>query len=219
MIMSRMTLRPQAASRLGVYEAHQALWLAFADGPERTRDFLYREMDGFGPAARGGRQFLVVSSRAPRLDQGLWDAQQKPYAPRLRRGERILFTLRVNPVRKIRDEQRRQIRLDMVEHRLQSMPEQDRPPRLAVAQEEGLTWLRHRQEALGLAVDFEACVVEAYRKWRFRKPRMEKDVVIATMDLRGFATVSDPEALVRALFHGVGPAKAFGCGLLLARRP
>ncbi|MGA7978862.1 MAG: type I-E CRISPR-associated protein Cas6/Cse3/CasE [Chromatiaceae bacterium] len=38
------------------------------------------------------------------------------------------------------------------------------------------------------------------------------------MTFEGVLTVRDPHALVRHLENGIGPAKAFGCGLMMVRR-
>ena len=215
MYMSKLVFDRVALARRGVYEAHQALWEVFSDGPKRKRDFLYRETD---PGV-----FLTVSSREPGPRPQLVAVDTKPYAPRLRAGERVLFSLRVNPVRKTRDEHGRQVRHDIVQDvRKRLMAEgavgKALPTRLELAERTAGAWLAARRDALGLEVDADTLMVEAYDNQRFRKERGGPMVVVSTLDLRGFATVADPEALRGALFKGIGPAKAFGCGLLLVRR-
>ena len=215
MYMSKLVFDRVHLARRSVYEAHQALWDVFSDGPERERDFLYRETD---PGV-----FLAVSAREPGPRPQLASADTKPYDPRLRAGERVLFSLRVNPVRKTRDERGRQVRHDIVQDlrkRLmaEGTPQQRLPTRLELAERTAGHWLAARRAALGLEIDSEALMVEAYDNRRFRKAKGGAEVVVTTLDLRGFATVADPEALRTALFEGVGPAKAFGCGLLLVRR-
>ncbi|MEA2080768.1 MAG: type I-E CRISPR-associated protein Cas6/Cse3/CasE [Pseudomonadota bacterium] len=44
-----------------------------------------------------------------------------------------------------------------------------------------------------------------------------KEINFSTLDYSGLLTVTDPELFKAALFQGIGPAKAFGCGLLLVR--
>ena len=215
MYMSKLVFDRRALARRGVYEAHQALWDVFSDGPDRRRDFLFREMD------QGA--FLAVSGRRPEPGPELATLQTKEYAPRLRAGERVLFSLRVNPVRKTRDHDGRQVRHDIVQDlrtRLmnEGTPKFRLPSRLELAQRAAMGWLEARGETLGLAPDEASLMVEAYENQRFRKARGGPQVVVSTLDMRGFATVADPGALEAALFAGVGPAKAFGCGLLLVRR-
>lgn len=41
---------------------------------------------------------------------------------------------------------------------------------------------------------------------------------LVTVTFEGVLNVTDPAHLIRLLENGVGPAKAFGCGLLLVRR-
>jgi CRISPR system Cascade subunit CasE len=38
------------------------------------------------------------------------------------------------------------------------------------------------------------------------------------VDFEGTIEITDPGIFVEALFTGIGPAKAFGCGLMLVRR-
>lgn len=216
MYMSRLEFDRAALARRSLYEAHRALWDVFSDGPDRKRDFLYRELD---PGV-----FLTVSRREPPAAwNGLNRLDVKPYAPRLRAGERVLFSLRANPVRKTRDEAGRQVRHDIVQDlRTRLMAggalKEDLPPRLDLAERAAADWLAARGESLGLAPEKGTVLVEAYENQRFRKTRDGREVVVSMLDMRGFAAVADPEALRRALFEGVGPAKAYGCGLLLVRR-
>jgi CRISPR system Cascade subunit CasE len=54
-----------------------------------------------------------------------------------------------------------------------------------------------------------------YRTWR---QRGGKGIALSTLDFEGGLAVTDPERLRVVLLAGIGPAKAFGCGLLLVRR-
>lgn len=236
MIISKATLNKRAAVQAslvpggdnGVYDAHQLLWKLFADGPERRRDFVYREME---PGV-----FITVSARPPQDTGKLWTVQSKPYAPQLHEGERIHFTLRANPMRKTHTADGRQQRHDIVQDaRKRWLTEHDNrradmPSRHVLAQEAGWHWFAARAAAIGLALDeadrllFE---VERYMPCSFAKRRAEHtppgkrkvdSVSVSQLDMAGFATVHDPQALCHALFNGVGSAKAFGCGLLLVRR-
>jgi CRISPR system Cascade subunit CasE len=57
--------------------------------------------------------------------------------------------------------------------------------------------------------------VDGYRSWR---QRGGKGIALSTLDFEGHLTVANAEIFRTALFSGIGPAKAFGCGLLLVRR-
>ena len=214
MYMSKLSFDARVLARDGCYEAHQALWKIFSDSPDRERDFLYR--------AISAKAFLAVSARAPERSSLLDRLEVKPYDPRLAAGERLLFSLRVNPVRKAKIG-KKQFRHDVVQDLRKRLMEEDGlrpeelPPRPVLAERAGRDWLAARQEALGLAVDPDTVMAEAYVRERFRKAKGPA-VTLGRMDLRGYATVTDPEALRRALFEGVGCAKGFGFGLLLVRR-
>jgi CRISPR system Cascade subunit CasE len=58
--------------------------------------------------------------------------------------------------------------------------------------------------------------VDGYRTWR--QHFGSKGIELATVDFEGTLEVADPARFLDALVRGVGPAKAFGCGLMLVRR-
>lgn len=49
-------------------------------------------------------------------------------------------------------------------------------------------------------------------------PEKGKSAGFSTLDLSGEVLVTDVERFTRLLMEGIGPAKAFGCGLMLVRR-
>lgn len=218
MHMSKLVFTGQAVPTgraATLYDVHRQLWRVFGDGPERERDFVYREME---PGS-----FLVVSARPPAPDRNLWASHVKVYDPRVSAGERLHFSLRANPVRKTRDGQGRQVRHDVVQDAFKRLEDEgmtraDVPGRFSLAQESVASWLQARAGRMGIDLEEDGLVVEAYDRHSFRKPKGGKPVVVSVVDVRGFCTVADPDALRAALFGGVGPAKAFGCGLLLVRR-
>lgn len=216
MFMSKLTLIKPRAARAGIYDAHKALWELFADDPDRRRDFLYRDL--------GDGSFLAVSEREPVDHRGVWCLEVKPYEPALAQGDRLHFSLRANAVRKARDMNGKQVRHDVVQdlrkrQEAEGMASEDIPPRLVLAQKAGLDWLKARQEMLGMELEEGTVFVERYQAEPLLKGESRRGrATVASLDLRGFASVVDPDKLRTALFLGVGPAKGFGCGLLLVRR-
>ncbi len=210
MFLSKLILRSKEAIFNDVYDAHQALWNLFGDSPDRERDFLFREID---PVT-----YLAVSAREPVDRKGVWRMAVKPYAPKLAVGDRLYVSLRANAVVKRQGPDGRQQRFDVVQDARKPYRErgEEPPPRAALAQQEGAKWLLTRQEALGLHFEDQSLVVESYtvrQYWRGgHKARF------GTLDFAGFAAVRDADKAFGALCKGVGPAKGFGCGLLLARR-
>lgn len=210
MYLSKLVFCANKAIHKDVYDAHQALWALYSDGPQRTRDFLFRELD---PTT-----YLCLSAREPMDAKGIWRMAVKPFAPRLATGDRLYVSLRANAVVKRRTANDRQIRFDIVQDARMRFKERGEvaPPRAALAQECGVGWLLARQEAMGLCFEEQSLVVESYmvrRSWR-----AGNGVRLGTLDFAGFAVVTDPGRACEAMCTGVGPAKGFGCGLLLARR-
>ncbi|MBP2146370.1 CRISPR system Cascade subunit CasE [Methanofollis sp. W23] len=194
------------------YQVHKMVWRIFSDGSHKDRDFIYRlEMQEHTPV-------IYAVSTADRVDlDGIWRVDAKDYHPALRRGDRLGFNLRANPVRTKRDEEGRQHRHDVVMDAKYAMETRDNIE-VDLVQQEGFAWLASRGERLGFSVEEGAVRVDGYRQHRFRKPRSGRRVTISTIDFTGALTVTDPDLFKEALYTGVGPAKSFGCGLLLVRR-
>lgn len=223
MYMSRITLRPDAGRdrrfwRLAAGQGqqdHKLLWRLFSDGPDRKRDFVFRRNDD----ERGTMGYLAVSVRPPQED-GMWRTEVKPYHPKLRRGQRLSFSLRVNPVVSRRDDQGKQQRHDVVMDRKKRLGEQGVPrakwPSLAeLAQEAGVQWLLDRAERHGFGIEPEQVRADAYHQLRFRKGN--RMVSLSSLELNGQLTVADPGWLLATLYNGLGPAKGYGFGLMLVR--
>ena len=60
--------------------------------------------------------------------------------------------------------------------------------------------------------------MEGYRRQRFRKFRSNREITFSSLDFSGLLTVKDTDLFGSVLFRGLGPAKGFGCGLMLVRR-
>lgn len=212
MYLSKVEIDRYNATKMGLYDAHQALWKLFGDSPDRKRDFLYRSLEN--------GMFLVTSARMPQEAPFVKRIEIKTYSPQLKNGDRVLFSLRCNPVVKRRNDAGRQVRVDMVQDaRLRCISEgSSSPPRLAIAQNVANEWLGKRQQSMGLAIEFDSLAVENYMQDRFRKNGSRKDIVLSRIDVRGFASIENMDALTSALAKGVGCAKGFGFGMLMLRR-
>jgi CRISPR system Cascade subunit CasE len=224
MYFSRLKLDTTQGLRLvgrNEYEVHQALWGLFGDHPDRKRDFIYRK-DDTEPAPL----FYAVSARPPEDPTGRWRVETKPYRPDLRHGDVLEFSLRVNPVRTIKNDKGRPKRVDVVmdeKCRARARDGEDRLPSQAeMARSAGIKWLESRAPKLGFQFDPDRVRVDGYSIHTFTKngkPGGKRHRIrFATLEFEGTCTVTDPEAMVTTLYNGVGPAKAFGCGLMLVRR-
>jgi CRISPR system Cascade subunit CasE len=178
------------------------------------------------PAGQGGRvlwrvdrwplsTFLyLLSDTEPDLthlvEQAGWPTthtwQTRDYTPvldRLARGDQYGFRLTANPTRSTR------------------VHEGQRSQRVGhVTAEQQLGWLLERGERLGVrfgdpeqpTVSLVARGVESFRRQRAL-------VTVSSATFGGVLTVADPDLLRAAITTGIGPAKAYGCGLLTLAPP
>lgn len=214
----KKSMLPEVALGGNAYSAHRLLWTAFGDHPERRRDFLYRGFD-----EKPVPEFLCLSQRMPQ-DTSHFEIETKPFNPRLTPGLALHFTVRVNPVRTVKANGQRHQRHDVVMDRkkrldAEGVPRDKRPPLPVLVQEEGERWFQSRAVRWGIEVAPQSLRADGYRILDFIKDgrRELRHIRLAVMDISGTLVVRDPAALQAAVSHGIGPAKGFGCGLLLVR--
>jgi CRISPR system Cascade subunit CasE len=124
--------------------SHRLVWSLFADADDRKRDFLWRE------EAPG--RLMALSTRMPADPHGLFDVESKPFEPMLRPGDRLGFTMRVNPVvSRSEAHGQRGKRHDVVMDALRHVPAGERaaarPDLMLTA---GRAWLGRQGKATGL---------------------------------------------------------------------
>jgi len=215
MYISRLRLNPYQSARLGMYEEHQALWDLFADHPDRKRDFIYRSLNN--------SRFIVISKRSPMDKKNIWNIELKEYDPKLKSGDRVFFSLRLNAVRKTKDADGRQVRHDIVQDRRkrlleEGVSERDLPIRTVVAHDAADEWLRSRENDTGFTVVTGTLIVDSYQRYQARKKPGSRPIILSVLDLKGFAHVVDSQKAKTTLIQGLGCAKGLGCGLMLVRR-
>lgn len=216
----------EASSRGDAYQDHALIWRLFP-GDGRDRDFVFRRLDE--PLT-----FLVVSEREPVEFDPAVRVQSKRYEPVLEEGAMIRFDLRANPVVSRRDANGKSRRHDVLADVRRKANEEGDPDLAGRVKLAGENWLLARAEEWGLCIDRESLIQTAHRKHRLT-PRAKSDPVkqdpaqsgkkheggreiqFSSLDYQGIATVRNSELLQKALLHGVGHAKGFGCGLLLVK--
>jgi CRISPR system Cascade subunit CasE len=221
MFFSRIRLKRDAARERqfwkhidGGYAMHSLIWDLFTDGPERARDFIYRQ-----DLVEGLPAFYSVSKRVPNDRAGVWSVESKPYMPHVMEGQRLSFVLKANPIRTKRDENNKQHRHDVVMEAKTRMKEDLllRPPEAEIVQQAGFVWLAVRAAVYGFSVSDGKVRADGYSQLNFVKPKGGKPVRISTIDFTGLLTVTDPEKFTESLYQGIGPAKGFGCGMMMVR--
>lgn len=216
LILSRLVLNPehaQARRDLATpYDLHRTLARAFPDdGPDAHRarhGILFRVED----ATPAGVAVLVQSTTAPdwaRLAPGyaLRADGPKPFSPSLADGQRLRFRLVANPVKRVREDGR--------PHPVRVALE---TPRLGADAGTGyLDWLDRQASKAGTAIEAVADVPFRLAGKRRRRPNLrlaKADVPHFGVRFDGTLRVTDARALAQAIRDGIGPAKAFGFGLL-----
>jgi CRISPR system Cascade subunit CasE len=195
-----------------VSAAHKLVWALFADGPERSRDFLWRE------ASPG--VFYLLSVRPPSDPHGMFELDSpREFQPALLKGERLRFSLRANAtVSPSRGQGERGLPQDVVMHALHGLDGPTRSQKRAlVVVEAGRRWLQRQGERCGFAVASpEDIGVTGHRVLTLA--RAGRPARLGVLDFEGVLEVTDPDRLVEAIVAGLGRGKAFGNGLMLIRR-
>lgn len=236
--LSRITPRAgigwKELTRLGgldPYGQHQALCRLFDLPVKRERSdestpFLFRA-ERIEPASAVGYAhpdlaglpvFYVLSQQMPEDRSGVWQIEAQQYRPDLRAGDRLVFKLRVNPVvtRKTQRGRRHDVVMDTkLKMDWRNLLPEQRPTLAQLAYDAGSHWLLGRAEKLACEFDASVLRVDGHDIWR---QRHGKKIELSTLDFEGILRVAEPDCFLEALLNGIGPAKAFGCGLLLLRR-
>jgi len=212
-------------ARDDAYGDHQWLWRLFPSPPGTPRDFLFRRDE-----VHGLPRFYIVSAREPHVPGPAWHVQTRAYQPSLAAGDRLAFDLRVSPTVRHQRTGRSQ-RHDVVMEakkkllsqqglaRWAEMSAERRPALYSVVQEATLAWLAKRgRDRAGFDLDEASCTVGCYQQLCRTAPG-GRSMTFSSVDVTGELVVRDSDEFTRVLMTGIGSAKAFGCGLLLVRRP
>lgn len=142
-----------------------------------------------------------LQEQAGILERGASNWQTHDYTPVMQNisdGDRYRFRLTANPTH-----------TGFVE----KTGRKQRLGHVTVAQQ--LDWLISREDRLGVSfsVDGENTVQLVNRGVKMFK-RGQNDVTLTTVTYQGVLVIDNKEMFVQAVAQGIGPAKAYGCGLL-----
>jgi CRISPR system Cascade subunit CasE len=207
MILSRITVDWRNAAN--PYDIHCALWRLFPGQPKEARENFAATRAGFLfciEALAVGRGAMVLMQSAtppvPEAEGARVLRLSNPFDPVLQTGQRLGFLLTANAVKTIADES----------GRLNDKGEIKKCRVPLLREEERRTWLARKLDG---AAELENVELRTDRPLYFRKQGVGK---IAPVTFEGVLRVTDGVKLVHHLTNGIGPAKAFGCGLMLVRR-
>ena len=212
MYLSQLILNPrsrQAQRALNnPYQVHQLVMRGFPDDFKREKAQVLHRLE-----TRDGAVVLIVQSviepdwsaidPAYLVPTGPYDLLPNPAVKAvnlpLRAGQILSFRLRANPsVKKRRPQGQEKSR------------HSNRVP--LVREEKQLEWLQKRAAVGGFRL-LRAVVTQSQRQKAWKKG--EKDpITLYTVQFDGHLRVEQPDKLLQAVQTGIGPAKAFGCGLL-----
>lgn len=198
------------------YGIHQLLWTLFPDADGEKRDFLYRKTEHDRLP-----EFYLVSSKRPVSNNALM-VQSKEYVPQLKKGDRLAFSLTANPIVARKAEgKKNSVKHDVwMDAKKRGKDNGLSGYELTARCENAVKkWLADKGDAYGFTVNTESVLVDGYMKHRFYKKKIQDFVTYSSVHYEGILSVNDPQRfLTRALYQGIGSAKAFGCGLMLVKR-
>ena len=179
---------------------HKKIWNLFPDKADEKRSFLFR-VENLGQ--KGVQHILLQSSYEPQPANGelvLLNKPKKVQFDGITNGASYRFLLRANPTKKIKDSGGKTTNQGKV-----------RVP--IIDEDEIIAWLSRQFEGLA---EIKAVTLAQQDLLYFRKDKGNQNHVgkIQTVTYSGILTVVESESLVNKMKDGIGPAKAFGCGLL-----
>ena len=185
------------------YEIHRSLWKLFHRQSEKGRSFLFRVEKQL---LRKGIELLMQSEDAPDKTEGnIHVFGCKEFNPKIVQGDVLHFRLYANPVKTIKDKDGRKNGKDEVKT--------CRVPLVSI--DEQIKWVGKKFEDFA---EIESLTVNGLPPIFFYKQSEKRRGKIQPVLFDGVVSVKDPALLTKNLKEGIGPAKAFGCGLLSLKR-
>ena len=221
MYLSKVTMKssPQTAQELaklqrnGVYASHQLIWQLFTNDAERS--FLYREEIG----ATGMPEFYVLSKTEPQANLPIFSSVTKVFEPKLDKGQRLSFKLRVNPTVCVKGEGGKQRRHDVMMQAKYSVKNEllDAQKLKMHMEQAAIGWLSNekRLDEWGITLDCQPSI-DGYTQHKVQKKRHQ--IQFSSVDYQGMLTVQNPLKFINQYAKGFGRAKGMGCGLMMIKR-
>lgn len=200
------------------YLLHKKMWALVSRDKNQQRDFLYRvEYD----TCQNIKHIYLLGPHQVSSQNNLKIAVSPRYQPQLKTGERLHFKIRANPVIK-RKENGKAKEYGLVMDAKHQFKKNGRSYQEQLSLDElihevCMKWLVRKGEQHGFSVKQFEVTIDNAREYLI-KPPAKQEYMLRTQDFSGVLTVVAPEVFIKALYKGIGSAKAFGCGLMLVRR-
>ena len=201
-----------------VYSLHQKIWALVSRNKNQKRDFLYRI--GYD-AYQNIKHIYLLAPNQISSQENIKIAVSPRYQPQIETGEFLFFKLRANPIVKRKENGKAKeysIIMD-AKHQFNKNGKnyQEQFSLDELIHDVGMKWLIRKGEQHGFSVkQFE---VRINNDCEYSvKPPGNKVFTLRTLDFEGKLKIVDADRFKKALFQGIGSAKAFGCGLMLVRR-
>lgn len=220
MFLTRFQLNPTRRGTVRLLGSPQRMHAAVLSAfpPQAVGGMAGRVLWRLDEPARHERNLYIVSPARPSLeklqDDCGWSQEPSwqtsaygPFLDRLAPGQRWIFRLVGNPVRSVPG--RRDTRGRIMPH---------------VTAEQQCAWLLERADRHGFAVPGgeDGPQLRVTRRERVAFTRADDEqrrrATITRAQYDGILEVRDPELFRTALVHGIGRAKAYGCGLMTLAR-
>ena len=217
--LSRIEIDYETAWKIGLrdaYKWHQWAWTVFPGRPEADRDFLTR-LDDTGD----GFRFLIQSQSSPSKPSNCpdpaWATKEIPESFFDR--EQFRFSLLANPTKKVRSnskgERLRNSRRVPIYYDLEAKKNPDTQIDVRVAL---IGWMERQAGQHGFRVELESLKTVSRPRQIFTKKSGRDEHrhggLHAATEFIGQLVVQDRPAFFEAVRNGIGPARAFGFGLL-----
>ena len=190
----------------GAYALHQWLWQLFPE--QQSRDFLFRQ-----ESIAGGVRCYLLSALEP-AEHNLLRVVSKRFSPQLAAGDRLCFSLRVNPV-VTRQGKRSDVLMDAKYHVAKDLE----PEEIWQCQQQAaIDWFLRQAATKGFEVEAEQVAVSGYQQHCMSKPKSNASIRFSSVELQGVLTVIEPAAFSSALASGFGKSRGLGCGLMMIKR-
>jgi CRISPR system Cascade subunit CasE len=217
--LTRIQIDYETAHKAGLrdsYAWHQWAWQAFPGRPADCRDFLTR-LDDTGEGFRFLIQSPLAPTRPPNCPEPAWET--RPIPDGFFDRERFRFSLLANPTRKVRSNGKGELLKNSRRVPVFYDPEKKADPATRIDARAALVdWLARQATAHGFRFEEKNLkTVPRPRQVFVKKSRADEARhagLHAAVEFVGELAVTDTAAFRRAVSTGIGPAKAFGFGML-----